>query len=403
MERNLREGMGVKKAARKTMDEVGGALVAMGLVLVAVFLPTLFLEGISGEFYSQFGVTIAVATMISVFVSLTLSPAIAALVMKKHEEEHSPLATTARMSFIPKFFGKFNQLMDWVSLNYGKITSKFIKVRGWVLLVYAGLILLTVFAFYKVPTGFIPQQDQGYFIAVIQLPPGASLDRTDKVVQRAIDSVMKIDGFKDAVAFTGFDAATFTNSSNAGVIFPVMEDFKTRKEKGITFKDLQASLNKSLGGLEDAFVVIIPPPSVRGIGNAGGFKMMIQDRGGLGNDQLLAAGYQMMGAANQDPSLKDVFTFFNTSAPQLFFDLDKEKAQKLGIPIEEISSAIEIYLGSAFVNDFNLQGKTFRVTAQADGQYRFSPEDLTRIRVRNKNNEMVPLSAIGIALSGLPR
>ncbi|MCX2681399.1 multidrug efflux RND transporter permease subunit [Galbibacter sp. EGI 63066] len=397
MERNLREGLGVKKAAKKTMNEVGGALIAMGLVLVAVFLPTIFLEGISGAFYNQFGVTIAVATMISVFVSLTLSPAIAALVMKKHEDEtvSTRMQQTVAFGFVTKFFSKFNQAMEWISDKYGKITSRFIRVRGWVLAVYAGLILLTVFAFYKVPTGFIPQQDQGYFIAVIQLPPGSSLERTDKVVQKAIDSVLNINGIKDAVAFSGFDAATFTNSSNAGVIFPVMEDFEARKEKGISFKDIQTSLNQSLGGFEEAFVVVIPPPSVRGIGNAGGFKMMLQDRAGLGNEQLLQAGYQMMGAANQNPVLTDVFTFFNTNSPQLFFDLDKERAQKLGIPINEISSALEVYLGSAFVNDFNLQGKTFRVTAQADGEFRYTPEDLTRIRVRNKNNAMIPLSAVG--------
>jgi hydrophobe/amphiphile efflux-1 (HAE1) family protein len=377
------------------MEEVGGALVAMGLVLVAVFLPTIFLDGISGKFYSQFGLTIAVATMISVFVSLTLSPAIAAIVMKKHKESPIDHPMTSRLSIIPSFFSKFNQLMDWVSDKYGKIIEAFINKRRRVMAVYITLIALTVFAFYQVPTGFIPEQDQGYFIAVIQLPPGSSLERTDEVVQKAIDSVLKIDGIRDAVAFTGFDAATFTNASNAGVIFTALEDFETRKTKDISYEGIQQELSRSLGGMQDAFVIVIPPPPVRGIGNAGGFKMMLQDRGGVGNEQLLQAGYQLMGAANEDPALSNVFTFFNTSSPQLFFDLDKERAQKLGIPIEEISSALEVFLGSAFVNDFNLQGKTFRVTAQADGQYRFSPEDLTRIRVKNKEARMIPLSAIG--------
>ncbi|UOB18095.1 efflux RND transporter permease subunit [Abyssalbus ytuae] len=395
MERNLSEGMGVAEAARKTMSEVGGALIAMGLVLVAVFLPTIFLQGISGAFYSQFGVTVAVATMISVFVSLTLSPAIAAIVMKKHKEEPSPRTNTARFGFVPKFFARFNKLMDWVSMKYGKITERFIQKRKLVLFVYIGLILLTVFAFYRVPTGFIPEQDQGYFINVIQLPPGSSLERTDKVIQKAIDSVLTVDGVKNAVAFTGFDGATFTNASNSGVIFTALEDFETRKKKGIRFKTLQQQLTAKMAPFDDAFTVVIAPPSVRGIGNAGGFKMMLQDREGVGMQQLLQAGYQLMGAANQDPALSSVFTFFNTSSPQLFFDLDKERAQTLGIPIEEISSAMEVYMGSAFVNDFNMQGKTFRVTAQADGQYRYTPQDLTRIRVRNKNGEMVPLSAVG--------
>ncbi|NDV17499.1 multidrug efflux RND transporter permease subunit [Muricauda sp. TY007] len=395
MERNLRTGMGVKKAAQKTMDEVGGALIAMGLVLVAVFLPTIFLKGISGAFYSQFGVTVAVATMISVFVSLTLSPAMAAIVMKKHKEEPTNTAVTTKFGFVPKFFDRFNTLMDWVSMKYGKITERFIGKRKWVLLAYLGLILLTVVAFYRVPTGFIPEQDQGYFINIIQLPPGSSLERTDKVIQKAIDSVLTIDGVKNAVAFTGFDAATFTNSSNAGVIFTALEDFEVRNRKDITFKGLQQQLTQKLAPFEDAFTVVVAPPPVRGIGNAGGFKMMLQDRTGLGTEQLLQAGQQLMGAANQDPALNSVFTFFNTSSPQLFFDLDKEKAQTLGIPIQEISSAMEVYMGSAFVNDFNMQGKTFRVTAQADGAYRYTPQDLTRIRVRNKNGEMVPLSAVG--------
>ena len=394
MERNLREGMGVKQAAQKTMNEVGGALVAMGLVLVAVFLPTIFLKGISGQFYSQFGVTIAVATMISVFVSLTLSPAIAAKVMKKHDDspKHS---NAAAQGFITKFFDKFNLLMDWTSNKYAQLTSRLINIRKGVMLVYLGLIALTVFAFYKVPTGFIPEQDQGYFITVIQLPPGSSLERTDKVVNKAIDSVLKVDGVKDAVAFTGFDAATFTNSSNAGVIFTALESFEERNDKGVTYEGIQQSLTSSLSKMTDAYVIVIPPPPVRGIGNAGGFKLMLQDRGGLGNEQLLKSAYELMGAANQDPTMTNVFTFFNTSSPQLFFDLDKEKAQKLGVPIEEVSSALEVYLGSAFVNDFNLQGKTFRVTAQADGEFRYTPEDLEHIRVRNKYGNMIPLSAVG--------
>ncbi|WP_262887563.1 efflux RND transporter permease subunit [Flagellimonas sediminis] len=241
MERNLRNGMGVKKAARKTMNEVGGALIAMGLVLVAVFLPTIFLKGISGAFYSQFGVTVAVATMISVFVSLTLSPAMAAIVMKKHKEEDHEKVATARFGFVPKFFSSFNKVMDWVSLKYGNITQKFIAKRKWVLLSYVGLIVLTIFAFSRVPTGFIPEQDQGYFINIIQLPPGSSLERTDKVMQKAIDSVLTIDGVKNAVAFTGFDAATFTNSSNAGAIFTALEDFETRKKKASPLRDYSKS------------------------------------------------------------------------------------------------------------------------------------------------------------------
>ena len=395
MERNLAEGLSVKKAARKTMDEVGGALVAMGLVLVAVFLPTVFLTGISGQFYRQFGVTIAVATLISVFVSLTLSPAIAAIVMRKHKENLKPKTQKWWKNPIQSFFDLFNRGMERLTAFYKRIIERFIKARALVSIAYLGLMALAVILFNRVPSGFIPQQDQGYFITALVLPPGSSLSRTDEVVQKAIDSILSVEGVENAVAFTGFDGATFTNASNAAAIFTPLEDFDVRKEKGIEYEAMLGQLRQKMGSFEEAFAVVIPPPPVRGIGNAGGFKMMIQDRAAIGVEQLLDVTYQMMAAANQHPALTNVFTFFNTSTPQLFFELDRDRAQKLGIPIEEVNSAMEVYLGSAFVNDFNLQGRTFRVTAQADGEYRLSSDDLTRIRVRNNEGRMIPLGTIG--------
>ncbi len=394
MERNMKEGLNPRDAARKTMDEVGGALIAMGLVLVAVFLPTTFLEGISGKFYQQFGVTIAVATVISVLVSLTLSPAMATLIMKPHENEPCNAPNRSWRHPLKFFFCKFNQTLEWVSERYGRVVARLVRTGGLVLLVYAGLMLLTGWQFNRVPTGFIPPQDQGYFIVSIQLPPGASLSRTDAVVQQAVDGLLAMDGVENAVAFAGFAGATFTNASNAAAIFPVLEDFATRNAKGLTYDSLLNEMRGRMAGIKEAFIVVIPPPPVRGIGNAGGFRMMIQDRRGRGLAALEQATWALAGAANQDPALTAVFTFFENGTPQMYLDIDREQAERLGVPVSNVFEGLEVYLGSAFINDFNYLGRTFRVTAQADAPYRLTPDDVTRIRVRNRDGDMVPIGAV---------
>ncbi len=393
MERRLAEGMTSREAARKTMDEVGGALIAIGLVLVAVFLPTTFLGGISGQFYKQFGLTIAVATMISVFVSLTLSPALATLLLRPH----APSKGTSR-SFLGKlthkFTSSFNKGMDRMSDRYGSNVSGLVRKGGMVFIVYIGLLVLTGLEFGRVPTGFIPAQDQGYFITVIQLPPGASLSRTEAVVNDAIKTIKSIDGMKDAIAFAGFDGATSTISSNAAAIFTTMEDFDVRNEKGYVYEDLLNEVRQKTGANGDANIITIVPPPVRGIGNGGGFKMMIQDRKNNGLEALSKATQELAMAANQDPALTNVFSVFNTATPQLFLDIDRVKAEKLGVPITEVFRALEIYLGSAYVNDFNYLGRTYRVTAQADAPYRLTPDDIGRIKVRNTKGEMMPLGSV---------
>ena len=395
MERNLAAGMGVKEAARKTMNEVGGALLAIGLVLIAVFIPTTFLEGISGQFYRQFGVTISVATLISVFVSLTLSPAMAALLLRPHKKEKETKSKSFWKNPAAGFARGFNAFMDRLSGRYGRIVGKFIKLSAAMSIVYLLLMGLTFIEFNRVPTGFIPAQDQGYFIVALQLPPGSSLSRTDAVIQKAIDQLMAMEGVENAVAFAGFDGASFTNASNAATIFPVLTDFEERKEKGINYQSILADMRQKMSAIEEAYVVVIPPPPVNGIGNAGGFRMMIQDRQGRGIEALKNATYELAGAANQEPALANVFSFFNTGTPQLYFDIDRVRAEKLGIPVAEVFSALEIYLGSAFVNDFNYLGRTFRVTAQADAPYRLTPDDIMRIRVRNREGDMVPMSSLG--------
>ncbi|MEN6457258.1 MAG: multidrug efflux RND transporter permease subunit [Prolixibacteraceae bacterium] len=394
MERNLHNGMSVRDAARKTMDEVGGALVAIGLVLMSVFVPTAFLEGISGQFYRQFGITIAVATLISVFVSLTLSPAMATLLLRQ-SKPGGPVKKSALMKPVNYLMNGFDRGMEKLSAGYGRLIQRFLKRSAVMAGVYVILMALAIFEFNRVPAGFIPDQDMGYVIVALQLPPGSSLARTDEVVQKAVKEIMSMEGVENVVAFAGFDGSTFTNSSNAATMFPVLKDFKTRKKLGLKYEDIIAEMRGRMGAMEEAFSVVIPPPPVRGIGNGSGFKMMVQDRLNRGLPALEQAMGELIQRANQDPALANVFSFFNTGTPQLYFDIDRVKAEKLGVPLSEVFSSLEIYLGSAFVNEFNYLGRTFRVTAQADQQFRAVPEDINRIRVRNNQGEMVPMGTLG--------
>lgn len=389
MERTIEAGLGAREAARKTMSEVGSALVAIGLVLIAVFLPTIFLKGISGRFYQQFGTTVSVATAISVFVSLTLSPALAALLLKAHHQTDGE-----RVSILKRPFMAFNRLLQSISRRYGKAISTLTRRTSLVLAVYMVLISLTALLFYLVPRGFIPRQDQGYFIVSIQLPPGASLSRTDHVVQMAIAKILETPGIANAVAFTGFSGATFSNSSNAAAIFPVMSSFRERERLGLSYNDMLAALRQKLNTIKEAMIVVIPPPPVRGIGNAGGFKMMIQDRGGRGIDVLTDAVATLADQANKSGAATSVFTFFENSTPRIRLKLDREKAERLGVPVARITEALEVYFGSVFINDFNYLGRTFRVIAQADSEYRHTADDLLRIRVKNNQGEMVPIGSV---------
>ena len=394
MERLMAKGMKVRDAAHQTMDEVGGALVAIGLVLIAVFLPTTFIDGISGRFFQQFGVVVAVATAFSVMISLTLSPALAALLLKHNAHELKRQAP----GFLPNpfswIFFYFNQGLTAFSNRYGMVSTRLVRMCFMMMIIYGALMCLTLGTFKLVPSGFIPEQDQGYAIVAIQLPPGASLDRTDAVVQQAIEKLMKIDGVVNAVGFAGFSGATFANANNAGAIFPVLADFKTRQDKGITFDGLMGQMWAAMGQIEDAFIVVIPPPPVRGIGNGGGFKMMLQDRGGLGVEALNESMWALAGAANQSGIVTQVFSFYEIATPTLFLDIDREKTEKLGVPLDDVFEALNVYLGSAYVNDFSYLGRTYRVTAQADGDYRMSTDDVARLRMRNKDGNMVPLGTL---------
>lgn len=392
VERNLRQGMSPREASRKTMDEVGGALIAIALTLIAVFVPAAFLSGISGQFFRQFAVTIAAATAISCLVSLTLSPALCALLFKPHDPHPKRKALPARI--IDGFFGGFNYVFDKLSLGYGGLTRRLVRVAVLMLVVYAGLIALTGWQFDRAPTGFIPQQDQGYLITVLQLPPGASLSRTDAVVKQAIDIILATPGVEHVVPFAGFDAATFTNAPNAGAIFVPLKPFHERAAQGLSAQHILAELRTRLGAIQGAFSIVIPPPPVRGIGNAGGFKMMIQDRRSRGPEALAAAVQDLAGAANQTPGLTGVFSLFNTGTPKIFADIDRARAEMLGVTADQVFQTLEIYVGSTFVNEFNYLGRTYRVTAQADGKFRQDLHDIANLKTRNDQGEMVPLGSV---------
>ncbi len=391
VERELKLGYAPRDAAYRTMDEVGGALIAIALTLCAVFVPTAFISGISGQFYKQFALTISAATLISCIVSLTLSPALAALLLKPHDPHHAP---TGWRRVPMAAADRFNQGFDWLADRYGRITARAVRAIMLVLIVYAGLLALAAWRFVATPAGFIPAQDQGYFITVVQLPPGSSLERTDAIVQTAVKTALATKGIQLAVAFAGLDGSSFSNAPNAGTLFIQMDTFADRKKNGQAAADILNDLRQRMGTIPGANILVIPPPPVRGIGTGGGFKMMVQDRSGRGYQALEAATFGMMMAGNQTPGLTSVFTLFNTGTPRVFADIDRDKAQLLGVNPADVFSTLQVYLGSSYVNDINLFGRTYRVTAQADAPFRNDPTDITNLKVRSSSGMMVPLGSV---------
>ena len=395
VERYLSEGMSPKDAAHKTMDEVGGALLAIALVLCAVFIPTAFIAGISGAFYQQFALTIATATIISCIISLTLSPALAALLLRTHSHEQpKPGFWTTVGRPVNAFFSGFNRWFDKLANGYAGLTRRAVRVVAMVLIVYGGLIGLTYFQFARTPSGFIPPLDRGYFITAVTLPPGSSLERTDAVIRKANDILLKRPGVAHTVTFAGFDGATFTNAPNSGVLFVTLKPFEERVKEKLKTETILNDLRAQMQGLREAFVLVIQPPSVPGIGTGGGFKLYVQDRAGRGPRALEQAIGGVLGPANGTPGLTQVFTLFNASTPQVYADIDRTKAEMLGVPISRFFDTLATYMGSTFVNDFNILGRTYRVTAQADNPYRLSIRDVEALRTRSNSQAMVPLGAV---------
>ena len=390
VERNIAAGLDPREASKRSMDEVGGALIAIALVLCAVFVPSAFITGISGQFYRQFALTIVGATIISLVVSLTLSPALCTLLLKPHgAQHHSRWGAPIRA-----FFRQFNRGFDTVVRGYSWLTTRVVRYAAIMLVLYVGVLAFGLNEFRKTPVGFIPMVDRGYIIVATQLPPGASLARTDEVNRRIVDVALKTPGVLGAMNIVGFSGATFTNASNSGAVFLVLDSFAKRAgDPEQSAPGLQRKLNREFSAIQEAQVLVILPPPVAGIGNAGGFRMMVEDRAGRGSVALQQAIQAMMTKAAETNGVQQVFSLFDTRTPQLYLEIDRTKAQLLGVRTPEVFSALQMYLGSSYVNDFNLFGRTFRVIAQAQSEYRDDPKDVLAIRVRNSEGDTVPLGS----------
>jgi hydrophobe/amphiphile efflux-1 (HAE1) family protein len=389
IERVMRdEGLSPRDAAHRTMDEVSGALIAIALVLMGVFIPTALIPGISGAFYKQFALTIVAATAISCWVSLTLSPALAALILKPHKDE--TVTGTAAPGFLARFSRGFNAGFDSLSRRYGVFTARAIRGLAMIGAAYVVLIALAVWRLDATPTGFIPAQDQGYLIGVIQMPPGASLQRTDEVLRQAQAIALKNPGARATVAFAGFDGATFTTAPNAAAMFvPLKESGERESALKIT-----AELQRALSSITAGLIIVIAPPPVRGIGTGGGYKMIVEDRNGPDWRALEDVSTRLITAANAEPGLQRVFTTYSTHTPRLYADIDRERAEQLGVPVQNVFSTLGTYLGSTYINDFNYLGRTWRVTAQADAPHRAEIGDIGLLKTRSASGEMVPLDSV---------
>jgi multidrug efflux pump len=393
VERHLERGLAPREAARRAMDEVTGAVIAIAFGLSAVFVPTAFLSGITGQFFRQFALTIAIATLLSALNSLTLSPALCALLLRPRAARQGWLGSlTDRL--LGGFFRAFNRTFDRLGGAYGRAVGWFIRRSAIGIGLYAALLGLTGLGFRALPTGFIPAQDKGYLIVAIQLPDGASLERTDAVVRRASEVILATPGVRFAVAFAGFSGATRANSSNAGAIFVGPLPFEERVRHGPTAGELLRTLQQRLGTIHEADIFVIPPPPVQGLGTAGGFKALVQDLGGRGFGALQQSTDSLVEAARTSPALAGVFTTFRAAAPQLYADIDRVKANKLLVPLGNVFDALQTFLGSAYVNDFNLFGRTFQVRAQAEGAFRSAPGNIAHLRTRNVAGGMVPLGSL---------
>lgn len=394
-ERNIAQGMSPKQAAHRTMDEVGTAVLAISLVLISVFVPTAFIPGITGQFYLQFAVTIAVSTAISAFNSLTLSPALAGVLFKPHHGGQP--ATNAVARFGRTLADGFNRGFDKMADGYARLVR--LLVGSWtsllaMLAIFIALLGATYYMLQSVPRGFIPPMDQGYAIVVVQLPEGASLSRTDAVVKNASKIIEETPGIVNAVAFAGFNGATFTNASNSGVIFATFDTFEKRLEAGLPGDAIIGNLFGRLQSIQEAFIIALPPPPVPGIGNSGGFKLMLEERNSADMRPILALAQEIAGKANQTPGLAGVFTTFSASSPQYFLQIDRDKARVLNVPIGNIFETLSINLGAAYVNDFNAFGRVYQVRAQADQAFRLQRDDILKLKVRSASGGLVPLGTL---------
>jgi multidrug efflux pump len=393
VERNIALGLEPHEATRRAMQEVSGPIVAIALVLCAVFVPTAFIVGLSGQFYKQFALTIAISTVISAFNSLTLSPALAALLLKPQGAKKDRLTRWIDFA-LGWFFRLFNRFFGRASGGYGKLVTHTLRSSVIAIVVYTGLIGLTILGFSRVPSGFVPTQDKGYLVAFAQLPNGATLDRTEDVIRKMSDIALKHPGVQNAVAFPGLSINGFTNSPSSGIVFATLNPSDERKSPELSANAIAADLNKQYASIQDAFIAIFPPPPVQGLGTVAGFKLYIEDRGGMGLESLYKETTATLQKGNQTPGLLGVFSSFDINVPQIDSHVDREKTKTYGIPLGDVFDTLQVYLGSLYVNDFNRFGRTYQVNVQAESPYRLQPEDISHLRTRNSAGEMIPLGSV---------
>ncbi len=393
VERNIRNGLRPMEATQQAMKEVTGPIIATALVLCAVFIPTAFISGLSGQFYKQFAVTIAISTVISAFNSLTLSPALSALLLKGHHDKKD-LLTKAMDLLLGWFFRPFNRFFDGASHLYVGFVRRIIRFSFVALLLYGGLVWATMKGFQMVPEGFVPSQDKQYLVGFAQLPDGASLDRTEEVMRKMSEISLKQPGVKDAIAFPGLSIQGFTISPNAGIVFVGLDDFEKRTTPDLSGGAIAGALNAQFMAIQDAMVLMFPPPPVNGIGTTGGFKLMVEDRANQGYSALYQTAQQLVGAAYGSGKLAQVYSGYTVNVPQLEADVDRDKAKSQGVPLQNLFETLQINLGSLYVNDFNRFGRTYQVVAQAEPEFRDDVNDITRLKTRNLAGEMVPIGSL---------
>lgn len=394
VERNIENGLSPFDATKQAMTEVTGPIIAIALVLCAVFIPTAFITGLSGQFYKQFALTITISTLISALNSLTLSPALSAILLKPHGSKPDAPTRLLNKVFGRWLFTPFNNMFEKASASYVKFVKRLIRFSAIVMVLYAGLLLLTSKLFDDIPGGFIPQQDKQYLVAIAQLPDASSLDRTESVVKEMEQIALNTPGVKHTVSFPGLSVNGFTNSPNSGIVFVTLDDFENRTNPALSAMAIAGQLNGAFYGIDEAFVAVFPPPPIQGLGTTGGFKLQIEDRANLGFEALFNNLQAVIGNAYKEPELTGLYSSFRIQVPQMDIEIDREQALTQGIPLSEVFDALQIYLGSVYVNDFNLFGRTYQVTAQADAEFRLDPDQILQYKVRNARGEMVPLGSV---------
>jgi len=392
VERNIELGLTPVDATKRAMREVTGPIIATALVLCAVFVPAAFISGLTWQFYKQFALTIAISTVISAFNSLTLSPALSAVLLKGHNAPKDGFS-----KFLDKLLGgwlfrPFNRFFEKASHGYVGTVGRVIRSSGIALFLYAGLIVLTWLGFSTTPTGFVPTQDKQYLVAFAQLPDAASLDRTEDVIKRMSDIALKQPGVESAVAFPGLSINGFTNSPNAGIVFVTLKPFEDRKAASESAGAIAGALNGKFGSIQEAYMAIFPPPPVQGLGTIGGFRLQIEDRGNLGYDELYKETMNIITKSRSVPELAGLFTSYTVNVPQVDAAIDRDKAKTHGVAISDIFDTLQIYLGSLYANDFNRFGRTYQVNVQAEQQFRLEGDQIGQLKVRNNKGEMIPLA-----------